>query len=301
MPQNDRVAWPPQRSHPSRRAVLGALSGACLAGAGRAASAAEGASASFGMTPVCLSYDLDLVERLRAHLAARVGGPVRVVTRRTYAEITNMLLAGDLDAAWICGYPYVVHRDELELVAVPSWRGRPFYQAYLIVPRDRADCASVADLRHDTHAFSDPDSNSGYLVTAATLARDGQRPSAFFGRTFFTYSHRDVVRAVAAGLADSGSVDGYVWEVLAQTEPMLAGATRVVGQSPWMGFPPVATSRARAASPAASAIRAALLGMSADEAGRGVLRDLWLDGFVEGQPSAYDSIAAEVAAVRAFG
>ena len=83
--------------------------------------------------------------------------------------------------------------------------------------------------------------------------------------------------------------------------PGLAGATRVVGRSPWLGFPPVATSRSRAASPAASALRAALLGMSGDEAGRGVLHDLRLDGFVEGQPAAYDPIAAEVATVRAFG
>ncbi len=301
MPEHDRVAWPPQRSHPSRRAVLGALSGACLLRAGRAAAAVDGPAASFGMTPVCLSYDLDLVERLRAYLSDRVGSPVRVVTRRTYAEITNMLLAGDLDAAWICGYPYVAHRDELDLLAVPSWQGRPLYRAYLIVPRDRAGCASLEDLRGDTHAFSDPDSNSGYLVTSAMLAGNGQRPADFFGDTFFTYSHRDVVRAVAAGLADSGSVDGYVWEVLSQADPRLAGATRVVARSSWMGFPPVAAARSRASSRAAPAIRAALLGMAGDPAGRRLLRDLRLDGFVDGQPRSYDSIAAEIETVRAFG
>ena len=302
MPKHDRLAWPLQDGlrRPSRRAVLGSLSSLCLLRTDTVA-AAEEPVATFGMTPVCLSYDLDLVERLRGYLSDRIGGQVRVVTRRTYAEITNMLLAGDLDAAWICGYPYVVHRDELELLAVPSWQGRPLYQAYLIVPRDRAGCASLEDLRGDTHAFSDPDSNSGYLATSAMLAGNGQRPDDFFGDTFFTYSHRDVVRAVAAGLADSGSVDGYVWEVLSQADPRLASATRVVGRSSWMGFPPVATSRSRASSHAASALRAALLGMAGDPAGRGVLRDLRLDGFVDGQPRSYDSIAAEIATVRAFG
>src|SRR3989304_7118889 len=133
--------------------------------------------------------------------------------RRTYQETPALLLSGYLDAAWICGYPFIQYQDRLSLVAVPVWRGRPKYQSYLIVGRDRP-VAGVSDLRGDIHAFSDPDSNSGYLVTQALLADEGEIPSTYFSKTFFTYSHRDVVRAVAAGLAESGSVDGYVWEVM---------------------------------------------------------------------------------------
>jgi len=58
--------------------------------------------------------------------------------------------------------------------------------------------------------FSDPDSNSGFLVTRAALAERSLRPETFFAKTFFTYGHRDVIRAVGSGLAGSGSVDGYV-------------------------------------------------------------------------------------------
>ena len=80
-----------------------------------------------------------------------------------------MLLAGQVDAAWICGYPYVRHRDDLALLAVPIWRGWSLYQSYLI-GRPTGSEASLADLRGEIHAFSDPDSNSGYLVTTAALA-----------------------------------------------------------------------------------------------------------------------------------
>jgi phosphonate transport system substrate-binding protein len=38
-----------------------------------------------------------------------------------------MLLAGQIDAAWICGYPFVRHRDALTAMAVPVRRGRPLY------------------------------------------------------------------------------------------------------------------------------------------------------------------------------
>ncbi len=66
-----------------------------------------------------------------------------------------------------------------------------------------------------------PDSNSGFLVTRALLAENRFLPGGFFSRTFFTYGHRNVIRAVASGLAQSGSVDGYVWEVMREIEPEL--------------------------------------------------------------------------------
>ncbi|MCH5367586.1 PhnD/SsuA/transferrin family substrate-binding protein, partial [Escherichia fergusonii] len=79
---------------------------------------------------------------------------------------------------------------------------KPLYQSYLIVDRDRK-ANDLADLKGDIHAFSDPDSNSGFLVTRAALAERALRPESFFTKAFFTYGHRNVIRAVASGLAGS--------------------------------------------------------------------------------------------------
>ena len=106
------------------------------------------------------------------------------------------MISGQLDAAWICGFPFVAYRPQLSLVAVPVWRGQPLYRSYLIAGRDQT-AASLDDLKGDTHAFSDPDSNSGWLVTATALARQGLTPDRFFSQTIFTWGHRNVVRAVA--------------------------------------------------------------------------------------------------------
>ena len=122
---------------------------------------------------------------------------------------------------------------------MPVWQGKPLYRSYLITGRDRA-AQSLDDLKGDVHAFSDPDSNSGWLVTATALAKRNHTPDRFFGQTLFTWGHRNVVRAVASGLATSGSVDGYVYEVMRETEPELIGRTRVVSQSELLGFPPIA-------------------------------------------------------------
>ncbi len=255
---------------------------------------------TFGLTPVFLTNDLVLLEALQSYLAKAMGEEVRLVQRRTYQEITSQLLAGQIDAAWICGYPFVAYHPQLELVAVPAWRGGNTYQAYLITAADRS-AQGLADLRAGTHAFSDPDSNSGFLVTRALLAEMRSRPETFFSRTFFTYGHRNVVRAVASGLAQSGSVDGYVWEVLIETEPELAQRTRVIWKSERMGFPPIATSAAMKGDPRINRLREALLMMAGDPVGRRVLALLRLDGFGTAEIRLFDNIALRLAAVRREG
>lgn len=250
----------------------------------------------FGLTPVFLTSDLVLLEALQAYLTRAIGSEVRLVLRRTYQEITSQLVAGQIDAAWICGFPFVAYRSRLDLVAVPVWRGRTTYQSYLIAAAGRGG-SGLDDLKGDVHAFSDPDSNSGFLVTRALLAERGLRPEAFFTRSFFTYGHRNVVRAVAAGLAQSGSVDGYVWEVMTETEPELTARTRVVWRSDWMGFPPVATSAGNLRDGRVARLQAGLRGMAADPLGQRVLGLLRLDGFSLADADLFRSIADRVALV----
>ena len=225
-----------------RRALLGAAISLLVASAGGAGAQTASGAIRFGLTPVFLTNDLELLGRLQSYLQRATGYPVSLITRRTYQEITALLTSGQLDAAWICGFPFVAHRAELQLVAVPLWHQKPLYQSYLIVDRDRR-AASLWDLRGDIHAFSDPDSNSGFLVTRAALAERAMRPETFFAKAFFTYGHRDVIRAVGSGLAGSGSVDGYVYDVVAELEPNLTARTRILKASEWLGFPPIAAPK----------------------------------------------------------
>jgi len=247
-----------------------------------------------GLTPVFLDNDAVVIKRLRSALTQALGEAVDLIQRRTYQEITASILDGSLDAAWICGYPFLQHRDGLALLGVPVWRGSPLYQSYLIVSSD--DTASgLEDLRGDVHAFSDPDSNSGYLVTASDLARMGETPESFFSRSVFTYGHRNVVRSVAGGLTRSGSVDGYVWETLASVDPSLAARTRIVTSSEWLGFPPFAARADRASDPTVRRFSEALRGLDSSSAGREALRLLFLDRIDEGDATLFDGIAARMA------
>lgn len=248
----------------------------------------------FALTPVFLDNDAAVISALRDALASAMGQEIELIQRRTYQEITGALLDGSVDAAWTCGYPFLQHRAEMALLGVPVWRGKPLYQSYLIAAAEDP-ATSLADLRGGAHAFSDPDSNSGYLVTASDLARRHETPDRFFSRAIFTYGHRNVVRAVAGGLTRSGSVDGYVWEVLNSVEPDLTAQTRVIERSESLGFPPFVARRDRSTEAGVIACAAALQGLDQTDQGRAVLRLLFLDSVTAGEPSLFDGIAARMA------
>ncbi|MCK0513001.1 PhnD/SsuA/transferrin family substrate-binding protein [Aromatoleum buckelii] len=248
-----------------------------------------------GLTPVFLDDQMGFLSQWRRWLEVKLGRTVVFVQRGSYREIMDLLRAGKLDFAWVCGYPYVRHRQELKLVAVPLWRGEPCYQSYFIVPADDPRTGTLAELRGKVFAYSDPDSNSGYLYPRYLLTTQGENPDNFFSRSFFTWAHRKVVEAVGIALADGGAVDGYVWETLAELHPDLTRATRVIERSPPLAYPPFV---ARSDIPAVelAGFRGVLLDMAADPEGMDLL--LRLDGFIPGKSELFDEIARMAARVR---
>jgi phosphonate transport system substrate-binding protein len=263
----------------------------CILYGGSEASAREGYH--IGITPVILADRTSFLIDWQTYLTQRLNQPVEFIQRQTYREIVDLLLESDLDAAWLCGYPYVRHRSELKLLSVPLFRGKQTYHSYLIVPSTDTKTQNILDLKNKVFAYSDPDSNSGYLYPRINLINRGIEPKHYFRKTFFTWSHRAVVKAVADGVAQGGAVDSYVWETLAEKEPELTRRTRVVSKSPEYGFPPMVIRR-DLTQQRADYLRNALIDMSSDEAGTSLLRQLNLDGFVLGNDELYNGISESI-------
>jgi phosphonate transport system substrate-binding protein len=244
-----------------------------------------------GLTAVILADQAAFLARWSDYLSRRVGVKVEFSSRDAYQAILEPLFAGEFDAAWICGYPFVRYEPQLRLLAVPVYQGQPRYQSYLIRAAASAGPEAVqgwADLRGKVFAYSDPLSNSGWLVAQGQLRDAGLAPTEL-KKTFFAHGHRNVAEAVAARLADAGSIDGYVWETMRLQGMRAAMETTVVWKSELHGFPPLVTP-ARARHAYAPALQRALLGMPRDEEGRALLQALNLDGFVAGSPALFDSI-----------
>jgi phosphonate transport system substrate-binding protein len=261
------------------------------------AASAQGEPLQIGLTPVFLDDQISFLARWRDWIERKLKRPVVFVQRGNYREVVDLIRNGKIEFAWICGYPYVRYRDELRLVAVPLWHGRPYYRSYLIVPSDDQRSAQLEDLRGKIFAYSDPDSNSGYLYPQYRLIAQGENPANFFSRTFFTWSHRSIVEAVGVGLADGGAVDGYVWETLAEINPTLTQKTRVIDRSPEFGHTPF-VARTNIGIAKLQQFQDLLLGMANDPEGAELLRLMRLDGFVIGKPALYDGIAQMAAKVR---
>ena len=251
-----------------------------------------------GLTPVILADQAAFLARWSEYLSKRLGSPVRFVAREYYQGVLDLLFHGQLEAAWICGYPYIRHHRQLQLLAVPLYQGRPEYQSYLIRPRQQEpEVRSWADLKGKVFAYSDPLSNSGWLVAQAQLRAVGLTGKDL-KKSFFAHGHRNVAEAVAARLAHAGSIDGYVWETMRQQRMAAVELTEVVWKSEPFGFPPVVT-RIPAAHPKIHALQSTLLDMQNDPDGRNVLTALNLTGFGGGSLSMFDSIARMAARTEA--
>jgi phosphonate transport system substrate-binding protein len=258
--------------------------------AGLVPAAALDSGFSFGLTPVVLDGDMRLRVLLQRFLMRQLERPAVVIDRRSQRETAEMLLSGRLDAAWICDLAYVQNKETLTPLAVPLYNGKPFYETYIIVNETSA-ARTFDDVRGTQHAFSDPDSASGYLITSWLLGLRHESPASFFRNFFFTYGDRNTIRAVGAGLAESGSVAGYIWEITKQREPDLVNKTRVVFRSERLGFPPIAVLTSSLDRPEIQALGAALIGMNSARLGPEILSALGLDGFTTPSPGLYENIA----------
>jgi phosphonate transport system substrate-binding protein len=274
----------------------GCLVTAGLIGLSRKSQAAVG-TLRIGMTPAFLHDQHTLLEEWREFMAESLQRRVVIVQRDSYRETMDLLRLEKLEFAWICDYPYLHLKQEVRLLAVPLYQGKPYYRSYLIVRKDNTAVRSIADLSGGVFAYADPYSNTGYLSPRYEIRQLGRDPASFFRKTFFTWSHRKVVAAVASGLAQGGAVDSYIWETLAHVEPTIAARTRVVWRSPEYGFPPFVSHRSVSASDF-QMMQRHLLETSQSETGRRLLGRLHLDGFTTGSPALYDGVARMM---RVFG
>lgn len=272
-----------------RRAFL-AASAAGLAGAFvRGARADPGKALRIGLTPTLLHERHALLIEWQAYLERGLGRPVVFVLRDSYSDTMDLIKQRRLDAAWLSDYPYVLMKAHVRLLVTPLKDGRPYYRSYLIVPARDALSRSIADLEGKVFAYADPYSHTGYLFPRHELTQLGKSPKTFFRRSFFTWSHRKAIAAVARHLADGAAVESYVWDSLAREEPGLAAATRIVSRSREFGFPPIVAVDGLPAATFQS-LQGVLTGMTSDPHGLSILAKLHLDGFIAGDPALYADV-----------
>lgn len=210
--------------------------------------------------------------------------------RRTYAEVNDLVMNRQVDAAFVCAGPYVKGHEKfgMELLAVPVVHGVKVYYSYIIANRN-SSYASLHDLRGKKFAFTDPDSNTGCLVPTYMLAKQGETPKSFFREYFFSNSHDNSIKAVADGQADAAAVDSLIWEFMNAIDPTLTSHTKIVEKSSPYGMPPIVVHPAMDAA-VKKRLQQIFLTLHEQKDSAALLAKLQIDRFAEGDDKAYDTV-----------
>ncbi|MCL4426679.1 MAG: phosphate/phosphite/phosphonate ABC transporter substrate-binding protein [Firmicutes bacterium] len=229
-------------------------------------------------------------QALITYLSQKLGRPVELVQRGTYAETNDLLQSGNVDLAMVCTYAYILgHREfGMELLAVPKVAGKAVYESNIIVSAD-SNLKDFRDLRGKVFAFTDPISFSGTLYPTYLLSKMGETRESFFQRYIFTYSHDNSIKAVGEKLVHAAAVDSLILDYALAKNPAYRNKIRVIGSSPSVGSPPVVVNP-NLDKTLKDKLQAILLEMHNDPQGQEALREIMVDRFALPDDRAYDFI-----------
>lgn len=272
----------------TRRYFCGALGLVCLAGLPAVSQgAAHLLPIRIGLPHKTLGLDYFLIEDLRAYLEVRLNHPVEAIVHGRFNNTTAEMVRGKMDFAWVTDHPDSQFKDHVQLLAMPLYQGQPYASSYLIVSAHNVHTTSLAQLRGAVFVFADRQPNGSYLDVRYQLLSAGENPERFFKRTFFTRSHKDVVKAVALGLAHAGAVDSAIWDRMLKEQPGLRAAVRVVARSQAYGAPAFLANRIADARDVHN-VQRLLLAMDKDPKGKALLKRMGVDAFVPGDKRVYE-------------
>jgi phosphonate transport system substrate-binding protein len=236
-------------------------------------------------------------EEMIQYISRELGGKVKILQRRNYSEVNELIRNNNIDFAFVCSGAYVDGNSDfgMKLLVAPTMYGKTTYNSYLIVPKN-SSYNDLADLRGKKFAFSDPLSNSGKLYPTYRLWLMNETPESFFGvddkgksNYFYTYSHDSSITAVAEGLADGAAVDSLVYMYLNSTRPEVTSKTRIIEISPSFGIPPVVVSK-EIDPYLEERLKFIFLNMKRNQEGERILSSIHIDSFVNINDSDYDSV-----------
>ncbi|MFI4939424.1 MAG: PhnD/SsuA/transferrin family substrate-binding protein [Burkholderiales bacterium] len=230
----------------------------------------------------------DLIADWQQYLQNKLRRPVEFVNSRKFADSMVQLHTEKLDFAWVTDYPNTALGDQVRLLAVPLYNGRPFFTSYMIVSTGDTQTASLMQLKGTVLAFADPTSNS-HVDHRYALLKAGEDPRRFFRKVFFTPSHRESIEAVILGLANAAEVDNFAWDAMVKGHPDLAQQTRIVARSQEFGAPPIVANHFVTKEEFAD-MQGALTGMAHDPEGVKLLRRMNLNGFIPADPKLYERL-----------
>jgi phosphonate transport system substrate-binding protein len=229
-------------------------------------------------------------KNLLDYIGRKLNRKVKIIQRKTYSEVNELIKTRKVDLAFVCSGPYVTGKKDfgMELLVAPEAYGEKVYYSYIIVHKNNR-ISSFEKLAGKSFAFTDPHSNTGCLVPTYQLARMGKTPDNYFKKFIFTKSHDNSIKAVAKKLVDAASVDHLIWEYADAINPEFTSKTRIIAKFGPFGIPPVVVHPDL--DPALKEkMRKLFLQIHEDEKGKSIIDAIHIDKFVNANDEDYDSV-----------
>jgi len=146
----------------------------------------------------------------------------------------SLLRDPGLQIGHTCGYPLMTQlQDTLMPVCLPCFDVKgaagKLYSSQFIVPTG-SSIESLQQCRDKIVAINNRNSNSGMNVLRYALAKLGAAPG-YFSEVLMSGSHQASLEAVAANRAQLAAIDCVTYQLIADQNPALMSAVRVIGFS----------------------------------------------------------------------
>lgn len=230
-------------------------------------------------------------KELFGYISRKTNKKIKIVQRKTYSEVNELLNNNQVDMAFICSGAYVSDRRDghpIKIVAIPVINEKPTYQAYVITYKS-SKIKKFEDLKGKSFAFTDPLSNTGYLYAISRIKSLGYDKKTFFKDFVFTYAHDISIQLVAKQIVDGASVDGLIFDYLQHSHPERLKNIRIVEKSQSFGIPPIVVPPSTPDS-TLKKLQRILYQMDKDTMGVKILKKLMIDRFIPANDSLYNSI-----------
>ncbi len=249
--------------------------------------------AGMGSPQFIASYYAPLMDYLQQRLDIKI----QMVLKNSYTEINDLIASGNVHAAFISTYCYVLLGSDggMELFVAPVNADDAPCSSYIITRKD-SGTITFEGLRGKSFAFTDPLSTTGTLYPLYLLSAVGEKPETFFSSFIYTSGSDNSIRAVAGRLVDGAAVNSLVYDYLAEHSPDVLQHISVIHRSRPFSSNPLVVSRSIDPE-VREQLRHVLLTMHENEQGRNILAGLSVRRFIPHLQVAYDEIRAMAEAV----
>ena len=253
----------------------------------------------FIVSGVVRTSEAKILKTFVSYLSQESDYPMYLVYAESYQALSDILENNTSAVAWTCGVPYVEDSEAFgqQLISVPLFRGKPVYHSVIITRTERAE-KNLAEFSGGVFAYSDPRSNSGFIVPVYSLKREGIDINKHFRLLVNAHDHVGSIQAVMGGFADVAAVDEYIWVEYKEVNPEAKNKLREVENIGPFPFTPIVGGK-DVNLQVIEKLQNTLISMHRNRKGQKMLEDLGLDGFIVKPPSFYQPIKEMLEYVRA--